>query len=123
MNKIIAFLFIVLNSQLTFAQKTTDPTFHPTITTKTYPNNDGTIIYIDEGHNNHHIKNKDYQPLTDILVADGYQVRASKGKFDEELLGKIEILLLASAQPEGKSVTDSFTRLPTPDALTSEEVE
>ena len=86
MNKTFVVLFFVINYQTVFAQLTTDHTYNPTIKVRTYPNSDGTIIYIDERHNNHHMHNDDYIPLSKILVSDGYQVKVNTRKFTESVL-------------------------------------
>ena len=121
MKKTLALLFIVIHFQTAPAQLTTDHTYRPVIKAKTYPNDDGTVIHIDEGHNNHHIQGKDYQPLASMLKADGYRIQSNTEKFSEEVLQNIDILFIASPQPD--SVTANFKRLPTPSAFTAEEVE
>jgi len=110
-------LFIYTQS---ISQLTTDLTYNPTINKKTYPNDNGTIIYIDEGHNNHHMHKDDYIPLSKILESDGYRVKINTRKFSKSTLEDFEILLLASPQPD--SITDDFRILPTPNILSAEEV-
>ncbi|MEL7146645.1 MAG: DUF4350 domain-containing protein [Bacteroidota bacterium] len=120
MNKTFTLLFFLMCQQTVFGQLTTDHSYHPTIATKTYPNDDGTIVYIDEAHNNHHMHNEDYIPLSRILTSDGYSVKVNTRRFSAAVLKDFQILLLASPQPD--SLTDDFKTLPTPDILSPEEV-
>ena len=57
----------------------------------------GPKIAIDAGHNNFHTATGRYKVFTDLLLADGYQVKSSMGSLDPASLEKVDVLVIANA--------------------------
>jgi len=102
-----------------FSQQVADTLYNPMISDKMYPNQDGTIIYIDEGHNNFHTKEGRYMSFTNILELDGYQVKSYNKIFNDDNLEELAILVIANALPD--SVSSPIT-IPTEGAFTKDEI-
>ena len=112
----IAFLFgFGLN-----AQQLPDTTYKPPIHDKAYPENNGTIVYIDEAHNNFHTKDNRYRAFAKLLESDGYQIAANYAKFDDLSLRDIEIMVIANARPDNMPQP---VVAPIPSAFTKKEIE
>lgn len=121
--KVYKFLFILIvvllsNMQL-FSQQVVDSLYNPQISDKAYPNQDGTVIYIDEGHNNFHTKEGRYLSFTKILELDGYQVKSYDKVFNDDNLKEVVILVIANALPD--SIRNPITT-PTASAFTKNEI-
>jgi len=97
--KLLAIL-LLLNSVQLFSQQLADTLYKPGIINKMYPNQNGTSIYIDEGHNNFHTKDGRYFPFAQLLKSDGYQIKGNRAKFDTITLKNIAILVIANALPD-----------------------
>ena len=68
-------VIILLNSVQLFSQQIADTLYKVEIIKKMYPNQNGTIIHIDEGHNNFHTKNRRYFSFAQLLKSDGYRIK------------------------------------------------
>jgi hypothetical protein len=111
---------IMLNSVQLFSQQVADSLYKVDIEHKMYPNLNGSIIHIDEAHNNFHTKDGRYFSFAQLLKSDGYRVEGNTKKFDTTSLKKIEILVIANALPDG------MTRpivAPTRSAFTQNEIQ
>ena len=78
------------------------------------------MVGIDEAHHNYHTMGGRYRSFADLLRADGYRVRSSASDFTSDALRELDILVISNALSEGKEEEWS---LPTPLALTADEVE
>ena len=97
MRKKIYFLFFVLFTIVIKAQQIPDSSYVPNILNKTYPNLNGTTIYIDEAHNNFHTKDNRFLAFANVLKADGYKVKSFTREFTAESLKEIKILVISNA--------------------------
>jgi hypothetical protein len=98
-----------------------DTLYTPAIENPAYPQNDGPLVYIDEGHHNFHTKDGRYRPFARLLERDGYVVEAHKGAFTPESLVKCDILVISNAINK-KNDTGEWVR-PVYSAFTEEETE
>ena len=113
-------LFLVLLNILSLnAQQIADSLYIPSISSKIYPNQDGTIVYIDEGHNNFHTKEGRYMSFANLLRLDGYQVESFNSTFNEKNLKEVDLLVIANALPD--SISSPITT-PTESAFSKDEV-
>jgi hypothetical protein len=81
-----------------------------------YPSKNGTIVYVDEAHNNFHTLGTRYYTFGEVLKNDGYRVSPIGKKFTPGSLKDVKILVIANASGEN----DNW-QLPTPSAFTIEE--
>lgn len=105
---------------LSFSQQVADTSYHPVIQYPMYAKEKGSVVFIDEGHNNFHTKNGRYTSFSNLLESDGYNVTSYTGDFRKSELSMGKILVIANALNE-RNVQDWF--LPNPSAFTSEEIE
>lgn len=117
MNKIILLTLFVMG--FSFAQQIGDPDFNPPIINPANKIGEGSIIYIDEAHNNFHTMDGRYKPFADLLARDGYVVRPLKDTFSQKSLEDADILVISNAL-NSRNVHD--WTLPTPSAFTQEEI-
>ena len=96
-------VIILLNSVQLFSQQIADTLYKVEIRKKMYPNQNGTIIHIDEEHNNFHTKDGRYFSFAQLLKSDGYRIKGNSTKFDTTTLKNIEILVIANALPDEMS--------------------
>lgn len=109
-----------LNIGLLSAQQVADTSFQVDLATKSFPNNDGPVIVIDEGHHNFHTIDGRYQTFAWILRKDGYQVKGHKGKFTKQSLAASDVLVIVNAIHK-RNVKD--WSLPNPSAFTNAEID
>lgn len=104
----------------TLAQQVSDTTFNPLLKNPAYEKNMGSLVLIDEAHNNFHTMKGRYRPFTNVLEKDGYRVKASMKPVSRELLDSVKIFVVANALH-----SSNVTRwtLPTPSAFSDEEIE
>lgn len=93
---IIGFL-LIQNLQ---SQPIADTTYQPVIAQKAYPKHDGTLIHIDQGHNNFHTLENSFKTFANLLERDGYHIASLKEKFDEDVLKNVEILVIPNAEAD-----------------------
>ena len=93
-----------------------DSSFHYVPAKPQYPKKDGTVVHVDEAHNNFHTLGTRYYTFGEVLKNDGYRVAPSKTKFTSGSLNGVRILVIAN--PSGEN--DNW-QLPTPSAFTEEE--
>ena len=118
--KFLLIVLLVLFSDMDlFSQQVVDSLYNPQIIDKIYPNQDGAVIYIDEGHNNFHTKEGRYMSFTNLLELDGYQVKYYNKIFNDDNLKELAILVIANALPD--SVRSPIT-IPTEGAFTKDEI-
>jgi len=104
---------------LLFSQQIADTTYNPIIQNPIYEHEQGSLIFIDEGHHNFHTKNGRYKAFSNLLERDGYKVIEYKGPFDEFELSKGKILVISNAL--NKINVDAWF-LPNPSAFTKSEI-
>jgi hypothetical protein len=102
-----------------FSQQVADSAYDPPIKTPAYPFAKGSVVYLDEGHNNFHTMNGRYMPFAKVLEKDGYVMKPYAGAFSEAALAGVKILVIANALNE---VNNSGWFLPTPSAFTGQEI-
>jgi hypothetical protein len=99
-NYLLVTVIILLNSVPLFSQQIADTLYKVEIRNKMYPDQNGNIIHIDEGHNNFHTKDGRYFSFAQLLKSDGYRIKGNSTKFDTTTLKNIEILVIANALPD-----------------------
>lgn len=109
-----------LSNGLLMAQQEPDTSFQVNLAKKSFPNNDGPVVAIDEGHHNFHTIDGRYHTFAWILRKDGYQVKGHKGKFTPQSLAKVDVLVIANAIHK-RNVRD--WSLPNPSAFTDAEID
>ncbi len=100
---ILSMIITMLSSVLLLSQQLPDTLYKVEIKEKMYPNHNGKIIHIDEGHNNFHTKDGRYFSFAQILKSDGYRIKGNSAKFDKTTMKDIEILVIANALPSNMS--------------------
>jgi hypothetical protein len=128
----LAALLLAGSFAVAAAQAITDLSFRPSVARPAFLEGRGPVVLVDEGHYNYRtirptqIPHADetmpgrYEPLARLLRQDGYVVRPSDGPFTPEALRGADVLIIAGAMAEA---TVHDFRLPTPSALSTEEVE
>ena len=102
-----------------YSQQIADTNYSPKIPKPEYSIGKGSVVALDEGHNNFHTVSGRYLPFARLLANDGYIVNGYKGEFTESQLRKVRILVIANAL--NKINTDAWY-LPTPSAFTATEI-
>lgn len=115
---VISFLGLICTN--ISAQQIADTTFNPVIAKPEYAFGKGTVVAVDEGHNNFHTAEGRYLPLARLLRADGYVVNGYKGDFIESQLKNVRILLIANAL---NKINIQNWYIPAPSAFTPDETE
>lgn len=116
MHKLIL-LTICLNVVLAVrAQQIPDSSFHFSPKTPAYKRGTGTIVHVDEAHNNFHTLSTRYYTFGEVLKNDGYQPRSFTQKFSDESLSSCKIMVIANALPDTLAWV-----LPTQPAFTDDE--
>src|SRR5688572_3655242 len=116
MHKLII-LTICLNVALQVqAQQIPDSSFHFSPKTPAYKKGTGTIVHVDEAHNNFHTLSTRYYTFGEVLKNDGYQPRGFAKKFTDESLRSCRIMVIANALPDTLAWV-----LPTQPAFTDQE--
>ena len=116
---VIVLITLVFSCNIIVAQQLPDTLYSPKLVTKEYPNNDGTKIYIDEGHKNLHTLDGGFLPTARLLELDGYRVEGFDTTFSDNTLKGIDVLLIANA---GTPNTDHPIVRPTESAFTDDEI-
>lgn len=60
------------------------------------PFNSGTVIYIDQAHNNFHTYDQRFKPFSDLVRNDGFQVMPFTEMFTESSLEHVKILVISN---------------------------
>jgi hypothetical protein len=97
-----------------------DRFFDPEINHPVYDKGTGSLIFVDEGHNNFHTLNDRLITTGRILRRDGYNVKPYKGELVWDRLNECKILIVVNALNE-KNVYDWSN--PTLSAFSREEIE
>jgi len=113
------FLLLLFVTGITNAQQIGDPDFNPPIFNPAYPPSEGSIICIDESHNNFHTIDGRYKPFADLLARDGYVVKPFKDSVTKKSLEAVDILVISNALNSRN--TQDWT-LPTPSAFNENEI-
>jgi len=113
------FLLLIFFTLIINAQQISDPDFNPPIINPAYKVGEGSIVYIDEAHNNFHTMDGRYKPFADLLMRDGYVVKSLKDSFSQKSLEDVDILVISNALNSRNS--EDWT-LPTPSAFTEYEI-
>lgn len=106
------------------SQQGVDPSFRVTLRNPpTYPVGDGPVIAIDEAHNNVAITKGRYDPLIEVLEADGFVVRSLRTGFTLNSLKDVELMVILGAlhdrNLENWSLLESGISPTEPDPLVS----
>lgn len=94
---IILGLFLVGVSACSDSDQQPDPDFIPKNTKSSFSKVNSPIVFIDEAHNNLHKINGRFKPFAQVLMSDGYIVKASEEKFTLEYLKQADILVIVNA--------------------------
>ncbi len=89
-------LLFVLAASFVAAQQMADPNFVATIERPAFTTRHPRVV-IDEAHENFHTMSGRYEPLADLLRADGYDVRPGTARFDKRSLRGIDLLVISNA--------------------------
>lgn len=103
-----------------FSQQIVDPNYNPIIKNPEYELKKGSLIYIDEGHNNYYRKEAEFKPFADILEKDGYNVLKYPWRILPIKLAPAKILVIANAI---NVVNLNNWQLPTPSAFSKKEID
>lgn len=98
-----------------------DKSYNPVVVQPAYEADMGPVVCLDEAHNNFHTLDNRFWSFGQLLRRDGYRVAASKEKFNIDVLGNCNILVIANAQLDFEE-WDSYP-YPTPSAFTDAEIE
>jgi hypothetical protein len=118
--KTLIFLIILIIPNWLFSQQIADTTYNPVIPNPEYDLGKGSVVFIDEGHNNFHTKNGRYKAFSNLLERDGYVVKEYKGAFEKMQLANGKILVISNALND---INVKNWYLPNPSAFTKAEIE
>jgi hypothetical protein len=113
-------LLLILFPLVSEAQQVADTLYSPLIEHPAYKSGQGSVVLLDEAHNNFHTLGGRFKPFANILGKDGYAVLSSSTPFTTEALGKGKILVIANALHASNR---EQWNLPTPSAFTDEEID
>lgn len=113
-------VFIFMFCTILFSQQVADSNFNPPIESPTYKKGQGSVVFIDAGHNNFHTKEGRYKSFSNLLERDGYNVESYAGIFERTTLDEGKILVISNAIHE--SDLNEWV-VPNPSAFTTEEIE
>ncbi|MFA7229474.1 MAG: DUF4350 domain-containing protein, partial [Melioribacteraceae bacterium] len=103
------------------AQQEPDTAYTYNIKQSAYQKGKGSVIFIDEAHNNFHTKNGRFSPFSKLLEQDGYQVKSLTDSISKiDFINKCKIFVISNAL-NTSNVTQWI--LPTPSAFSKEEIE
>lgn len=114
----IFFLFII-SLKFIISQQVGDPDYNPVILNPAYEQGEGSVVYIDEAHNNFHTMEERYKPFADLLIKDGYVVKPQLDTIGRHTLDDADIFVISNAL--NIKNTEEWA-LPTPSAFTDEEI-
>lgn len=98
-----------------------DPNFRSSLRNPpTYRRGDGPVVWIDEAHHNIVATKGRYEPFVEVLLRDGYVVKAFQSTFTAESLIDIGLLVIGNARHPRTVFNED---LPTPSAFTTDEIE
>jgi len=97
-----------------------DTDFIPRVTSKTYRDGEGPVVYLDQAHHNYHTIEGRYATFAKVLRMDGFSVAPFRKAFDAESLAGVEILVIANALVADGD--EAETALPTYSAFTQSEI-
>ena len=103
-------------------QPVPDLSFRPPIKNPAYPEGEGPVVLVDEGHFNFHAISGRYRPFEEILKRDGYVVKPLNGSFHIDLLNEGRILVIVTPLAEKNKDLENWS-LPVYSAFTDEEIE
>jgi hypothetical protein len=101
--KPLHFIFVLKSlicCSLSFGQQIADTSFHYPVKSPVYNKGTGTVITIDEAHNNFHTLSGRYYAFGQLLQTDGYILRSGHEPFTSSYLSTIKILVIANALPD-----------------------
>jgi hypothetical protein len=114
-------LSLVFRTADTSAQQIPDTAFTFPIRQPAYMHEKGSIVFIDEVHNNFHTRDGGFLPFARLLEQDGYRVYGlKKSILSDEILANCKILVIANAL---NSINTDNWVLPTPSAFSQDEIE
>jgi hypothetical protein len=67
---LLVIFFLAITNSL-YSQQVADTSYNPVILKPEYPVGKGSVILIDEGHDNFHTKDGRYLPFAKLLARDG----------------------------------------------------
>lgn len=119
--KALVLFFAMMLPGMLFSQQIPDLTYNPRIPHPEYARGQGPVVFIDQGHYDLNKMNGRYRPFAHLLESDGYVVRGYNGKFTEEGLSKVKILVISNALNKVNFGPGRW-HLPVPSAFTDEEI-
>ena len=96
-----------------------DPNFTPQFRIQTYQPTNSPVVLVDEAHHNFLTINGRFAPFKQVLLSDGFTVKANTTPFTGTQLAKADILVIANALDRGRADWQPPYEL----ALTQQEVE
>jgi hypothetical protein len=131
----IAFCFAVLGLAVEANAAVCDPTlaprasgpqvsdtrFSPNVSTRSYRDGNGPVVYVDEAHYNYHTVDGRYASFAAVLRKDGFVVAPLRQEFSAESLADVNILVIANAMPVEDTHEES-ERLPGHSAFSDSEI-
>jgi hypothetical protein len=114
-------LFFLFNSDFrAIGQQVPDTAYEFAIYQAAYQNGEGSLIFIDEAHNNFHTKDGGFFAFSKLLQQDGYQVKGLKKAItNSDVLNGYKILVIVNSLNASNS---SNWVLPTPSAFSKDEI-
>jgi hypothetical protein len=119
MKKALLLQLLLLLSAMSSAQQIADTLYNPPLQNPAYPEGQGSVVLIDEAHDNFHTLQGRFKPFALLLQRDGYVVRALSQTFTQQTLSQGKIIVIANAlHPDNQERWS----LPTPSAFTDQEI-
>jgi len=117
---ILPLVFMVFPVFSSIGQQVPDTAYEFAIYQAAYQKGEGSVVFIDETHNNFHTKNGGFSAFSKLLGQDGYQVQSLSARINNEnVLKNCKILVIANALDSSNA--DKWV-LPTPSAFSDEEI-
>ena len=103
LKSLVAVALALLFTACSESPQQADPDFMPQQRVAYFAPNTGPVVLVDEGHNNFLTAGDRYQPFAQVLISDGFRVKANKGKLTAAQLNHADIVVIANALDRDRS--------------------
>ena len=95
LQKLFYLCIIAFFSTYSFTQQVPDLSFTYAVKNPAYPEGQGPVVFMDEGHNNFHKLEGRYSPFAKLLRSDGYVLESSTAAITLDHLNRCKIFLIS----------------------------
>ncbi len=105
-------IFTLLSGSKLLGQVPIDREYDPPVPMPAYASGTGSVVAIDEAHNNSHTAGEGFAPFAKLLRKDGYRVEAFTNTFTAAALQKLDVLVIVNALTKQTWTNESVATSP-----------